>query len=915
MDAQYDSFLEESLEKIQGFHSNEQLALFIGAGASKESGLPDWAQLMGDIKKQLGITSEQDYLKLAQYYFLQFGESNYYKFLIDSFELVSKQPNNLTKSLVNLDCKYLVTTNWDDLLEKEIIESGRFYDVVKTDKDFSNLTVNSKLLIKAHGDLSDRNIVFKEEDYLSFSDERPLVENYIKSLFIREVVLFVGYSLSDINIQQTIKWVQNRAQQSLPVYLIEHYKNFNRAEFEYYKSKGIYVLYTKNSKYKSTADFIDQISTFKQLKITDDFNESLKVAAKALKEFENKNYVSGQELVDAFKESFGLYGINEIFFQGWDKPYIFLQNKNLLEFFQNVTKKCVNKEEYKNNANYNLIRNVFSKSIASGVASFNNREPVFSVSSENLKINDDLLKFDDLAIRKLLGNLGAAASLETSFYYYKLAGYYESYNQLDLAAREYLKARDFKNYLLAVFNKKKIAGLLRYADQYGEEAEIDGVEKIISKERSESLTDVYNQLPKSIQITMRSFSDLDRFEEKINTTTTSMLKDVSENGRDRYDYTYPKIYYYTLDLIYKIHLNYLQVEQYISGSYRNVFEAVVFEYEYNKIRYVDFIFYYTAILGYTNWKAIVSFLRDKKDLTVNSSENSECVRLLSVSFKNLEKQYLQDNTVSSKYYINYSNIFALLVFTDGGSLLKPESVFKLMNKQSMMFRDYELVDLFVGKHSEKLSQEDLQQLLEIFIDRFICNRFNVYDMDAISSINAFDHIFLKINESELNDSFQSKIFPYIDRVKGFYIDSRFKIYTSFLIRFLELDGLKEDIKEKISIELKSFVEELEQASVESLSENNNTDKTAAEFLNKIKQTDCKFKVFEYKLVLANYKLIEFDLDNEKGLLKLVEDYDGWSSHHISVYHLVNRLMEANKSELLFRIKEKLLEINQKWSGR
>ncbi|MCK9237725.1 MAG: SIR2 family protein [Thiopseudomonas sp.] len=915
MDAQYNSFLEESLEKIQGFHSNEQLALFVGAGASKESGLPDWSQLMEDVRNQLSVTDEQNYLKLAQYYFLQFGESSYYKFLIDKFDLLSKQPNRLTKSIVNLSCKYLVTTNWDDLLEKEIIESGRFYDVVKTDNDFSNLTVNSKLLIKAHGDLNDRNIVFKEEDYLNFSDERPLVENYIKSLFIREVVLFVGYSLSDINIQQTIKWVKNRAQQGLPVYLIEHYKNFNRAEFEYYKSKGIYVLYTKNSKYKSVADFIDQISTFRQLKITDDFNENLKVAAKALKEFENKNYVSGKELVVAFKESFGLYGINEIFLQGWGKPYIFLQNKALLEFFKSVTKKCVDKEEYKNNSDYNLIKNVFSKSIANGIASFNSHELVFSASSENLEINDELLKFDDLAIRQLLRNLGAAASLEKAFYYYKLGDYYESYNQLDLAAREYLKARDYKNYLLAVFNKKKVVGLLRYADQYREKAEIDGIEIIISKERSESLTDAYNQLPKSIQTIMQSFSDLDRFEEEINAFTTRVLKDVSKNGKNRYDYTYLEIYYYTLDLIYKIHLNYLQVEQYISGSYRNIFEAVVFEHEYNKVRHVEFVFYYTAILGYASWKDIAGFLHDKKDLTVNSAENSECLKLLSTSFNSLEKQYLQEDTVKSKYFVNYSNIFALLVFTDGGSLLKPESVFNLINKQSMMFRDYELVDLFVGKYSEKLSPEDLQQLLEIFIDRFICNRFNFYDIEIVSDFDAFDHIFSGLNKCGLNDSFQSKILPYIDRIKGFHIDSRLKVYTSFLIRFLELDGLEEDIKEKISIELKGFVGELEQVSVSPLSENNNTDKTAAEFLNKIKQTDCKFKVFEYKLVLANYKLIEFDVEGEQSLLKLVEDYDGWSSHHVAVYHLVNRLMKANKSEVLVRINEKLLEMDQKWNSR
>ncbi|BDQ29679.1 hypothetical protein ASB7_15160 [Helicobacter ailurogastricus] len=54
-----------------------------------------------------------------------------------------------------------------------------FFDIIKTDSDVGKSMGFSKL-IKMHGSLDKRNIVFREKDYLEYSQNFPLIENYIK---------------------------------------------------------------------------------------------------------------------------------------------------------------------------------------------------------------------------------------------------------------------------------------------------------------------------------------------------------------------------------------------------------------------------------------------------------------------------------------------------------------------------------------------------------------------------------------------------------------------------------------------------------------------------------------------------------------------------------------------------------------
>lgn len=122
---------------------------------------------------------------------------------------MNAKPNIINKLINEIHPKHIVTTNYDKLID-EVAEG---YEVITADKDFFKAKGNS-YLIKMHGDIDDvRNIVFKEDDYLQYSETHRVMEVFLKSLLIDHVFLFVGYSLNDYNLNTFTSWIDYIAQE------------------------------------------------------------------------------------------------------------------------------------------------------------------------------------------------------------------------------------------------------------------------------------------------------------------------------------------------------------------------------------------------------------------------------------------------------------------------------------------------------------------------------------------------------------------------------------------------------------------------------------------------------------------------------------------------------------------------------
>jgi hypothetical protein len=208
----------------------EKLVIFVGAGVSKNSGVPTWGAIVREYAKKLNYNqclschfknctkdcsfkyhfSTDEYIKIPQYFYSQDNSLNhkdYYDILNHCFQHDFK-PNILNDMIVSMNPTHIITTNYDHLLDHYS------YEVIKNDRDLLKATSNH-YLIKMHGDIDDiTNIVFKEDDYLRYSHTHSLIELYVKSLLIDHTFLFVGYSLNDYNLKRFISWIDYLGQEN-----------------------------------------------------------------------------------------------------------------------------------------------------------------------------------------------------------------------------------------------------------------------------------------------------------------------------------------------------------------------------------------------------------------------------------------------------------------------------------------------------------------------------------------------------------------------------------------------------------------------------------------------------------------------------------------------------------------------------
>lgn len=261
---------ETILDTIIEAKKNNKLAFFIGAGFSKNSEtafkkIPLWGDLINDLKKSLNLEHESDFLKIAQLYYLKYGEYQYYNKLKKYFE-INLKPSEVHKRLFSLLPNLIVTTNWDCLLEHTATEEGLTYDVIVNDVDLVKSSYFHKI-VKMHGDFQHHNIVFKEDDYLKYAEEFPLIENYIKSILSTHVVVFIGYSYGDVDLKLITKWIETKSKVTPPKYLFS--SRYNEAEASYLKNHGIQFLNPKSDEKSSVSDtlieFFDLISENNEL--------------------------------------------------------------------------------------------------------------------------------------------------------------------------------------------------------------------------------------------------------------------------------------------------------------------------------------------------------------------------------------------------------------------------------------------------------------------------------------------------------------------------------------------------------------------------------------------------------------------------------------------------------------------------
>ena len=229
------------LDIIRKAKKDNNLAFFIGSGFSSSENndlYKSWNEIIQKIKEKLDCNNETDNLKIAQMYRLKFGAAESKNFIRSLFPSYDK-PCELHEALVNYNADYIITTNWDKLIDNAIKESLRGYDVIASDTELVE-SINRNKLIKMHGDFDHDNYVFTEQDYLDYSINFPLIENFVKSVLSTHVCVLFGYSFNDIDFKQIVNWIKNNSKKQLPIYMISTSEK-SKDECAYLETFGVRI--------------------------------------------------------------------------------------------------------------------------------------------------------------------------------------------------------------------------------------------------------------------------------------------------------------------------------------------------------------------------------------------------------------------------------------------------------------------------------------------------------------------------------------------------------------------------------------------------------------------------------------------------------------------------------------------------
>ncbi len=192
---------------------NQRAILFVGAGVSKNVGVPTAEEMVTEIAKQLGQDPETfrflgDHRTLAEFYSLAKGTLGPLRSWMDvSWHRpeIDIRCSEIHRLIVELNFPIIYTTNYDRWLEKAFAAHGREYTKITNVGDLLNAREGATQIVKFHGDFDDDNsLVLTESSFFERMDFESALDIKLQSDVLGRPVLFIGYSLKDINIRDLL---------------------------------------------------------------------------------------------------------------------------------------------------------------------------------------------------------------------------------------------------------------------------------------------------------------------------------------------------------------------------------------------------------------------------------------------------------------------------------------------------------------------------------------------------------------------------------------------------------------------------------------------------------------------------------------------------------------------------------------
>lgn len=823
----YLSFPEKELKEIAEASRNNKLVFFIGAGFSKLSEteltkIPSWGELIDELKEDLGHPAENDYLKIAQLYYLKHGQHAYINKVKES--IVDLDPSAFHESLFSLKPKYVITTNWDDLIEKTTKKIGLAYDVISSDEDLAQSQLDKKI-IKMHGDFKQHNFVFKEDDYLQYSQNFPLIENYIKGIFSTCTVVFLGYSYSDYNLKQIVSWITNISKSTPKKYLLQ--RKFDEAQSLYLKNHGVSLL-TSFEKINNYDDLYDVF--FNNLTIAKDPDLIL---SEIMSSVERKTEIinSDEEISDAEKNNkiavLNEFRVSKIIKTLNEKLSVLLQytvlkpeqisskfsnctvnykyqNEITLEFHSDLMTYDYNENSRKINDIYineiilnsnsgNIFKNITSKADVSHVIVKGIRYKL-NFNKENIIKEKLLFDFEDNAVDVLFSN-GEFSSL------------------LDEFSLRIIRYTNEKNYIMATINMANFDIVykflkINYQRFFLHESNVS-IDKYKPYNYKNKIIDfpyfIQNELGDLIEVI--NFSDTYKSYYKFSLDAKknkSMARERTDNGIAFSDEEYT-----TRDKLYTsvgfmigndlIIDNDISTKKLFEETLKESYEHYLIENKFN-VSVMD-LFIFIKYFDNNNLKSLASqFSKENKIIAIAKLGRIEVCRLmiyLVSAFENICAlfKYRNEKTLFKSSMDTWlENILVII-----GFFKWPEKKFEsIMNalipiyeSRNINIKLYDNFQYFLGTNWKlyETAHPSVLKLVDIFLMKIISDKFNYYDHSIIDG-HKLSNTFAVSSNSGIVYENTSLVKQAILKIEGINKESQYEFIYGFFIYIRDIGTLE-----------------------------------------------------------------------------------------------------------------------------
>lgn len=191
-------------------YKDRRLVLFVGAGVSMNLGMPSWNQLVEKMACDLDYQYEifrnlGDHYTLAEYYRLEKkGIGQLLRWMKEEGKTSSRNvaQSKVHELIAKLDVDLIYTTNYDRLIEAAFEHRGRDVARIARVADLASAVPGVTQVVKLHGDIEDESsIVLDESSYFERLEFESPLDIKLRADTLGKSVLFVGYSLKDINIR------------------------------------------------------------------------------------------------------------------------------------------------------------------------------------------------------------------------------------------------------------------------------------------------------------------------------------------------------------------------------------------------------------------------------------------------------------------------------------------------------------------------------------------------------------------------------------------------------------------------------------------------------------------------------------------------------------------------------------------